>query len=221
MMSNPSLKPIRTKSVPFSYPIISRELLERPTSFTDRTFIDAVLGRKSSRSFARISVDQLSTLLYLSCKTLAVNTDFEGNEWQHRPVPSAGGLHPIDLVVGVPQKKGYTLNYYNPICHSLDRLKLNPEVSRSFVAQINGVVPTNNVAVILWMIAHPSRTSAKYASSLSLVWRDAGCLLYCISLVSSALGIKCCPVGSLGEPFVSRLLKPYGKVFGVGGCLVG
>jgi hypothetical protein len=55
-------------------------------------------------------------------------------------------------------------------------------------------------------------------NSESLIWRDG---LYCINLVSAALEIQCCPIGSLGEPYVSKLFKKHGDVQGIGGCLVG
>jgi len=69
-------------------------------------------------------------------------------------------------------------------------------------------------------VAEPGKTSAKYSSSSSLVWRDAGVLLGHIGLAAESLGLNYCPLGITGEPWVSQL-DSQGKLSGVGLALLG
>jgi SagB-type dehydrogenase family enzyme len=130
--------------------------------------------------------------------------------WSKRPSPSAGGIHPIDLVI-YDSSRGPALYYYNPLDHSLNELDLNKDEIIDFVNHVYGSKVNSKKSTIIWMVAHPNRTNAKYQNSDSLVWRDAGCLLYCLNLVCNALKISFCSLGTLGEPYISRAFKCMGK----------
>jgi hypothetical protein len=52
-------------------------------------------------------------------------------------------------------------------------------------------------SVILVMMARPIRTFSRYRGGLSLIYRDAGALLATVGVVSSALGLACCPLASV------------------------
>lgn len=129
--------------------------------------------------------------------------------------------HPIDIIVASPVlNRLNSLYYYNPFEHSLNQLNLLKSYTDDFINHINSVLNTEN-STIIWFIAHPNRTDAKYNNSASLIWRDAGALINCIQLVCTALNIDSCPIGSLGEPFISQMFAANGNVFGVGGILIG
>ena len=220
-VKNPSPKKTQSKILPFSYPIVSIDKLRVPLHQSDTLFLETLSSRRSERNFRKLKKRQLSDLLYYSARTVKINGTKDGNLWFQRPSPSAGGLHPIDIIVCIPKKDDYSINYYNPIDHSLNRLKLDTGLVANFVKHINEIIPTHNKSTILWLVAHEYRTATKYINPTSLVWRDAGCLLFCINLVSTALNMRCCILGSLGEPNISRLFKKFGDVYGIGGCLIG
>jgi hypothetical protein len=75
-------------------------------------------------------------------------------------------------------------------------------------------------ATVVWFVAHLQRTEAKYKNPESLIWRDAGALITTIQLVATAIKIRSCPIGTLGEPFFSKLFTK-GNVISAGGILVG
>jgi SagB-type dehydrogenase family enzyme len=217
---NPKPRKILLKTKDFSYPIVDTMVLSRPTKIKEASFFKTVLSRRSANSFNGISGLRLSQLLYFSAKAFEIGFSDTGDMISRRPAPSAGGIHPIDIIVWSPSIEP-GLHYYNPVDHSLNKLSLNPSLINKFVEQTHSIKDSSKKATILWMIAHKYRTNAKYNNSESLVWRDAGCLLYCLNLVAAALNIQCCLLGSLGEPYISNLFRKHGKVEGVGGCLVG
>jgi SagB-type dehydrogenase family enzyme len=217
---NPTPRKRYLKVTHFQYPIVNTVPLIRPKRLKEVPFFKTVLSRRSSSSFGRISGSKLSQLLYYTTKNIEIGFLESGNLWAKRPSPSAGGIHPIDIIIYDPSQ-GPRLYYYDPVEHSMSELRLEAKETSRFIKHVRSIKTDSGNAIILWMVAHKYRTNAKYKNSESLIWRDAGCLLYCINLVSAALEIPCCPLGSLGEPFISGLFRKHGEVEGVGGCLVG
>ncbi|WP_235942100.1 nitroreductase family protein [Pontibacter fetidus] len=165
-------------------------------------------------------MENIGDLLWFTSKVMEVEMLESGFLWTHRPTPSAGGRHPIDILVSLPSEFGSrSFCVYNPLDHSLNELEVDASDLNALIEHTDNILTIGN-ATILWFVAHSYRTSSKYENSESLVWRDAGALLYCHQLVSQALGIRCCPLGSLGEPYVSNLLGGD-TLYGVGGCLLG
>lgn len=107
---------------------------------------------------------------------------------------------------------------YNPFEHTL--IEFESDISPGDVRRnMNAVVPAE-VATLLLFAAEPGKTSAKYESANSLVWRDAGVLLGYLSIASESLGLNFAPLGVTGDPFTSELIKQPGLV-GVGAAWVG
>lgn len=165
-------------------------------------------------------LEDIGNILWSSCKVKDTFMQNNGFILTHRPSPSAGARHPIDILVSSQILGTSQFYYYNPFEHSLNKLKLNEANVLSFDNHLNNIMDRNK-GTIIWFIAHPSRTEAKYNNSMSLVWRDAGALIYCVQIASKGYGFNSCPIGSLGEPYISHMFLDFGTVFGVGGIIIG
>lgn len=202
----------------FPYKIIGKKYLPTPIASSDIPFFKVLLSRCSRRDLGYVSDNTLSELLWYSAKTLSVKKLESGYLWQHRPSPSAGGRHPIDLLLF--SRKTSKVRIYDPLAHSLCEIKVESSLLDNFIEFINEVIPVEEATIIMFA-AQFDRTLTKYEYGESLVWRDAGALLTTISLVAEAIGLYSCALGVTGEPLLSELLRSDDQVVGVGGCLVG
>lgn len=201
----------------FCYQIKEKSYLPLPDDLPSISLSDVLASRQSRRTYKAVSCQLLNSLLWHSARAIIVSPP-NSSRWQHRPTPSAGGRHPIDLLIFTKQDNVYL---YDPIPHALAKLNIIDNNSLGqFLISINQVI-TFEQATIIWFGAQFERTLSKYESGEDLVWRDAGALITTISLVAESLGLNCCAVGINGEPFISDMLSSKGKVVGVGGLLVG
>jgi SagB-type dehydrogenase family enzyme len=216
-MENPFPKDIEGIVHPFGYPIKQTIRLAVPASDKETNFFDIVHTRKSRRNLGALTDAQIHELLWYSSKVLDLHYQDNGYILSHRPAPSAGARHPIDLLV-IHQGRG--IAYYNPFEHTLNLLSLDQSVIDSFIKHIAESITIND-ATLFWFIAQPDRTTAKYGNADSLIWRDAGAYTYCVQLTATALGIGSCAIGTLGKPFIQQLFGSYGAIASVGGLIVG
>ena len=221
MFNNPEPRKKVTNTPQYSYPICQTIRLTIPSTLPNNSFAEVIQKRKSSREYKRLSIDQLSSLLWLACKVKDLAIDSTGYILTHRPSASAGGRHPIDVLILSPVlDKGSTLYYYNPFEHTLNKLSLEKQQVSELRSHINTAVNSRN-ATILWFLAHPSRTESKYKNAISLVWRDAGALIHCVQIASVLCNINSCAIGTLGEPYISKLFSNSKEIWSAGGILVG
>lgn len=202
----------------FPYKITAKKYLPKPAAPSNIPFFKVLLSRNSRRNLGHLTNDVLSELLWYSAKTFSVRKRESGYLWQHRSSPSAGGCHPIDLLLFSRQSS--KVKIYDSLAHSLCEIRVEPSLLESFIEFISEIVPVEEATIIMFA-AQFDRTLSKYEYGESLVWRDAGTLLATISLVAEALGLHSCALGVTGEPLLSELLKSTGQVIGVGGCVVG
>lgn len=213
----------RDKEEPFietAFSVSGHRYLEIPNHPSAVSIWDAVEGRASRRGLRPIDTGPLSTLLWFTAKTRLTKHDAEGFTWQRRPVPSAGGRHPIDIMV-IERPQRPTLTVYDAAAHALCDLAVADNESLQSVVQEVNEITMNDEGAILLFVANFGRTMAKYENGESLVWRDSGALLAMCYLVSEGLGLGCCGIGVTGEPWVSSLLGNAPGVRGVGGCVIG
>ncbi|MEA2594058.1 MAG: hypothetical protein QOF01_527 [Thermomicrobiales bacterium] len=206
----------------FVYPALGKQYLPVPPADPLTNVGEVLSNRKSRRDYLRLPVSDLSSLLWYAAKSRSLQTSEDGRLWQHRPAPSAGGLHPIDLIVS-PSKPASELRQlflYDASAHALLSLQTNAESSREFFHDVNEVLPIEN-ATILWFVSEPDRTLSRYRDGESLIWLDAGALLTTIYITSEALGLACCAIGRTGEPWISSALYADNCLHGLCGCLVG
>ncbi len=177
--------------------------------------------RKSERNFSKITLEQLSSLLWFSAKVKNIKISETDLILTHRTSPSAGAIHPIDILVSLPDSfENRFLYYYDPFNHRLNKLILDKAKLESFFFHVNMNLSLSN-ATLIWFLADVERTESKYKNPVSLIWRDAGALIMTIQLVATALEMNSCAIGTLGEPYISDIFQKYGNYFSAGGILLG
>lgn len=205
----------------FVYPISAKAYLPVPSAEKSENFFEILERRSTRREFKAISLEKISNLLWYSAKVKATKSLGSGHVWQHRSTPSAGGRHPIDILIisrvdDLPQ-----VQIYDPIAHAvgdLSELPLAPVEEFCLFLEANFEVGD---AVIFWFAAQIQKTSAAYKNATGLIYRDAGALETTMALTAEALGLNYCSIGLTGEPWVSQFLHSEGLVHGVGGILIG
>jgi SagB-type dehydrogenase family enzyme len=183
--------------------------------------LEAVHARRSRRQFLPLSEEDISQLLWHSCRIRERRANDDGYTWEHRPAPSAGGLHPITILVVSRSLWPNAIKVYDPTAHTLAKLELGADaLLQAFLDAVNAVLEIRD-ATVLWFVADFHLTLSKYLDGESLVWRDAGALGAIVEVVAEGLGLSCCALGITGEPFVSAITGNLPMLEGVGGCLVG
>lgn len=213
-MPRPRPRPAHYDPIKFeeSYEI----LLGPPADLAEIGFKDVVLGRRSGISFAELDRLSLGSLLWYSARTIAVQNQDQNREM--RPVPSAGALHPLHLLVSEDPK---TWLRYSPRRHALCHLSVQAEQAQGLWEEVRQVLDVGEGTVIL-LLAEMRLVSAYYDHPESLVFRDAGCLLGQLGLVAAALGLSYRILGPTGEPWASELIPSQGdSLAGAGLAVVG
>ena len=210
------------------YPIEEIIRLPTPEVSSNYEFFQVIDRRTSKRNYIALTIEQTSNLLWYSAGLRSERRVLSGAGcWSHTPTPSAGGCHPIDIFVMSNNLNPNAIYLYDSGTHALGKIATQ---NVSCLAQLwqtaMRVVPTLGGASLLWFVAQPARTLARYINGESLIWRDSGALAATICLVAEALDLNACILGVSGEPILSCVLDPDGEpdqhhVLGVGGCLVG
>jgi SagB-type dehydrogenase family enzyme len=183
-------------------------------------FHEVLADRRSRRKFGSLEISTLSTFLWLGCKTRERSAAASGVVWEHRPAPSAGGRHPIDILILDQFEKLATVSLYDPISHALIQLGCDSQIVQQLAATGQQLLP-HTEGLVIWFAAQFDRTLSKYDDGESLVWRDAGALLATMHLTAEALRLNFCALGHTGEPLISAMLEGQATAIGVGGCVVG
>jgi SagB-type dehydrogenase family enzyme len=218
-IASPVLRDQELSYQEFLYPILSKQFLPEPLINHSAPFLEVVNTRRSRRDFKRLTFEQLNALLWHSSRTINVASPKLQTRWEHRPAPSAGGRHPIDVFI-VQQENGKNeLSLYQSIPHALAALETDQENVNGLVLETEKILPRQE-ATVLWFGAQFERTLARYINGDSLVWKDAGALTATFSFVAEALNLNFCPIGITGEPYLSQCLHTT-QVTGVGGAYVG
>lgn len=215
-LGNPN--PLETPSQykPYEWPSKDLEHLPVPAELTLPSLEKVIEGRRTRRSFGQLNREQLSSFLWLSCRTLTKGDDGIGFPITQRPAPSAGAIHPIHLILGEHEDRWHR---YDPDNHALSKIRSDGCVLRGVWPAAKKVVKPED-GTILVFVAEPGKTYAKYESADSLIWRDAGVLIGHMALVAEALKLNFCPLGITGEPWVSEL-DDQQHLVGVGLAILG
>jgi SagB-type dehydrogenase family enzyme len=134
---------------------------------------------------------------------------------QHRLAASAGGLHPIDVLL----LRRRRLYWYDALRHGLQQVDVAP----NFVADAyrdSKRLLLDARGDLFVMAAHSEVTGAKYLRPSSLIWRDAGCMLQSIYFAAASIPLGVCALGILGEQLVAAAYSSS-AVVGAGLCAVG
>lgn len=179
-----------------------REPLPPPRT-TPPAQLDAILDlRRSLLPTSPLSAADLSTLLWHSARIRRAGQDELERPWSSRAAPGAGGVCEIDVVVddGVTEPWLYDPRRHRSIfLNGVDAKSLTAARSR-----LRNWTP-DAVGTALYLVADFAAMSAQYEFPQTLIWRDAGALVSVVALVSTWLGLACCPLGLNGSEMIAAL----------------
>lgn len=174
-------------------------------------------SRMSRRQFDLLPMNKLGDLLWLCCRAHSTIPSNFGFEQQFRPVPSAGAIHPIHILVQRSFQECWEI--YDPERHALAAISTSEAMACAARQQANGIISCLN-ATLLLLVAEPGKTNAKYSNPESLIWRDAGVIIGALVTYAEALELSVCPLGATGNSYVAPLAAA-GVLVGAGMLLVG
>lgn len=201
-----------SKYVPISWPIRESLILEPGAVPLIADLATLFSGRRSHAEGGLPKLNVIAAMLWHVSRTLATLPSPYGFPMEHRPVPSAGALHPIHILLQIPG--GAEWARYNPQCHCLDIICGYDKLLEGLQEQAR-VVAENKPGVYMAFVGEPGRLSAKYENHESLLWRDAGVLQGSVCLAAEAHGLGVCLLGVTGHEWLSQLAE-QGKLVGVG-----
>lgn len=220
-MKNPVPKKVHDKFMPFTYTREPSVRLPRSLTTKSTSFADVLENRRSCLPIVEPPSDVICELLFRSMKIESMSLDQRMFITSRRTAPSAGGRHPVDVLVSFPTEsmRDRKLAYYNPIEHSLANINVPNDVLMRFFHEVDRNVPIGR-GCLLWFSIQARKTSSKYDNPESLYWRDTGALLYCMQLVATWLDLATMPVGSLAAKSYRKIFPKTTLISG-GGLLVG
>ncbi len=186
------------------------------TSSHGASFAEVIFRRRTRYELGIPPSQAIEDLLRLTCQVQMQLDGPLGFRLSRRPVPSAGGIHPIHVVLHAPGSNH--VHRYDPVQHGLRRVE-SPLDTQELRSAMSDVLPADQ-AVLLLLVAEPGMTAAKYADASSLVWRDAGVLLAGFIFVAEALGLNFVQLGVTGDPWAGQLVSRPG-LYGVGAGFIG
>jgi SagB-type dehydrogenase family enzyme len=173
---------------------------------------DVLNSRRSIRNYADtpLTLEQLGTCLYRAARVRGrIGPEF----WQttRRPSASGGGRHSIEIYLFIRNTEGLQPGayHYDPFDHSLEFLqRWNPEQAELQQRLICAATLVDDPPpVSLYFASYYRRVQCKYGGmSLSVVYRDTGCLIQTLYLVANDLGLAPCTTAKIeAEPSPSFL----------------
>jgi SagB-type dehydrogenase family enzyme len=180
-------------------------------------FTEILDHRVSVRQFSAPSFDDLAILMVRCHRVLDFRLTPDGYLATHRPAPSAGGRHPIELHLLASNVKGLASGHYqfDPLTCELIETDEDWKDGLRRIRDVLGI--KGGVPAAIVPVAHLDRTLSRYPAGLSLVWRDSGALLNLAHLCAIDLGLVSCIVGTAATLVSSN--EP--KVIDVGSLAVG
>ncbi|WP_408871851.1 nitroreductase family protein [Gluconacetobacter aggeris] len=182
-------------------------------------FLDVLRDRVSTIGGPVAEVELASVLWHSMLLRERRSAGRFGIGWESRNTPSAGGLHPLRLLI-IPIGNGDPIGVYEPERHAILLCSADERTVRraneASVSELTGAKAGTTVQIV----ADPTRTGAGYENSESLLVRDAGALSATICLVATALGLTSCAMGRTGTEICRRagLWEPF---IGLGAVHVG
>lgn len=181
---------------PYDWPCGARRQL-RPFHGPLEVDLASLLEQRQTRRIfgTSLSEEVLGDVLWLACRNRSLRAGPFTTAQESRPHPSAGGMHPIHVLVTRESRPWYR---YEPVEHTLVELPGTEEVARVARAVADELVTVDS-GWLIWLVSEPGKTAAKYERPESLVWRDAGVVLGYLSIVAEAMRLSFCPLGLLGN----------------------
>ncbi len=174
--------------------------------------------RQTRRAFGkRLDDAALGDFLWLACRNRSSRPSAFGPDQESRVHPSAGGMHPIHVLLA--DETGPWLRY-DPLKHALVELTGSDAGAAAGREAASSLVELGH-GTLIGLLAEPGKTAAKYEHHESLVWRDAGVVLGYMSVMAQALGLSFCPLGITGRPHLTAHLPKASVLEAAGLAVVG
>jgi SagB-type dehydrogenase family enzyme len=162
--------------------------------------------RRSALAFAptTLTFESVATLLHYSYGITRGNASADYPA-QHRVVPSAGALYPLELYFYACRVHGLqpSLYHFNPIHNNLSRVCNSQVMLSHALAQPNIAY---SASLLVFVTALFERTTIKYGErGYRFTLLEAGHVAQNISLVTSALGLSSVPIGG----FLDRIVDDF------------
>jgi SagB-type dehydrogenase family enzyme len=166
-------------------------------------------ARVSTRDFVDepMGLEDLGRLLHASYGTSGFR-EIEGYRFRGRPMPSAGGLYPLEIYLSVRSVRGLApgLYHYDARAHQLE-VRQRGDFTDQVADMAYDQPMLGAAAVVLVISAVWQRTMWKYRQrGYRFVLLDAGHLGQNLYLVATALGLGACAGGGFYDAEMSRLL---------------
>jgi nitroreductase family protein len=137
--------------------------------------------------------------------TLAREYRLDDGELSRRPSPSAGAIHPLDVLIIDGAQRSPRVLRYDSRQHALDLLELaDSGMLAPFAFQVREILP-DALGTSLVLLGQAAKVAARYEHPMSLLWRDAGVLLQTLFLTAAAFRLAFCPLGILGHEVVHAI----------------
>ncbi|GAA0902679.1 nitroreductase family protein [Virgisporangium aurantiacum] len=166
-----------------------------------RPFAEVVAARRSERHLQPPNLAQVGTVLARAGLTRGRSTDLAGAPIAHRAAPSAGGRHPLTLVLLAGHVRGLDPGSWilDPDAAVLRRGAHSSDRTTQALQELAQAMDQTRLppAAVL-AVAHPDRTLSRYPDGISLLWRETGALLMLVHLAAADLGLGSCIVGTCG-----------------------
>lgn len=171
---------------------------------------EAVRERVSCRQFSGspLGLVELATLLH-SAYGVRSRSQLAGLEFLERPVPSAGGLYPLELYVFVTavESQATGIHHYNPLLHALEQMTATSPSRQVVTASFMGQPQVGQASAVIVLTAVVERSLSKYGDrGYRYLLFEAGHAAQNINLAAVALNIGACNLGAFADHDVAELL---------------
>lgn len=156
---------------------------------------DVLRVRTSERWFDGLSVESLGAVLVRCGRVRA----WDDAERESRPLPSAGGRHPVRFEVVALDVDGLEAGHWRFDHTRCDLVEMGPDTSVDRVGKLLQTLGFGGGApAVIFTVAEFPRTLSRYPAGATLVWRDAGVALCGLHLCAADLGLSSCILGTAG-----------------------
>ena len=130
----------------------NREIFLPKAENPDIAFLETLNRRKSERIFSSpLTLQQISSLFWHTLKIKRIETDKSNHIiWNHRNIPSAGGLATIDTFILNISGESKELFFYNPYKHSLNELQIEKKYIQALSNLSQNILDTTNATQLIF-----------------------------------------------------------------------
>jgi SagB-type dehydrogenase family enzyme len=173
--------------------------------------LDAIRERHSCRQFAvdPVRLSALSTLLRYAYGVIG-ESSFGALPFYERPVPSGGGMYPLDLYLIANRVEGLAAGVYRyaPVTHGLELAREGAMPTRFLTYLCMGQSYAGGAPLLIVIGANFLRSMKKYGDrGYRYIYLEAGHVAQNINLLSFAIGLGNCDIGGFFDVELASLLR--------------